>query len=71
MNTNTQAHYLSSLEALEAALAEKQRYFATPSLPGTFSAKAEALLNERLIRLWGEFTESARQYPQEERRAAA
>lgn len=71
MNIDTQASYLSSLEALQRALAEKQRHHATPSIPGTFSAKAEALLNARIIGLWGEFVASAREYPQEERRAAA
>jgi hypothetical protein len=71
MNINTQASYLSSLEALQRALAEKERGHPTPSIPGTFSAKAEALLNERIIRLWDEFVASAREYPQEARRMAA
>ena len=71
MNIATQANYLSSLEALQRALTEKKRDHSTPSLPGTYSAKAEALLNARIIRLWGEFVASAREYPQEARRMAA
>ena len=71
MNIDTQAHYLSSLDALQRALAEKQRDFPTPSLPGTFSAKAERLLNDRIIRLWAAFTASAREFPRETWRAAA
>jgi hypothetical protein len=71
MNIKVQASYLSSLEALQRAMVEKKRDYATPSLPGTFSAKAEALLNARITRLWNEFLSVAREYPQEKRRAAA
>ena len=71
MNIDTQAHYLSSRDALQRALADKQRDCPAPSLQGTFSAKAERLLNERIIRLWAEFTASAREFPRETWRAAA
>lgn len=71
MSTFTEARYLSSISYLRDALAEKQRHFPTPATPGTYSAKAERLLNERIARLWAELIETARAYPQEERRAAA
>ena len=70
MNTNTQAHYLSSLEALQRLAKERARFPGVPQ-PGTLADRQYQHENRRAVALWAEFCAAARQYPQEDRRAAA
>lgn len=70
MNIDAQASYLSSLEALQRAVVEREAY---PSFiaPGSLMERARTALDARIARLWAEFKESAREFPQAERRATA
>ncbi len=70
MNTDTQAHYLSSLEALQRLAKERARFPGAPQI-GTLAHRQFEHENRRALSLWAEFCSAASQYPQEERRAAA
>lgn len=70
MNLDVAARYASSIEALQRAVKERVEY---PRYvpPGSLMERARDALDARLLRLWDEVQRDARQFPQEERRAAA